>query len=260
MEDLCIACNFKKIERRGLYCFSCYVRLMRHGKIIKLKKPIMPNSFSLEQEEIIVGSLLGDGCIFKYKPTHKPYFCIVRKDTDDKYLIWEYEKFKEFCISEPTYRKTFDKRTNEYYKSIKLMTRRTDLFEPYYNLWYPKGKKIVPNTLSLSPLSLAIWFCDDGNVSPSNSPWRMRIKLATHGFSPSDVEFLQFCLQNRYSEKFSIVNDDKKLFIIGSDNATRAFLNEIDPVFPDSMLRKAYWKNPEANFYTNQPTRSITWK
>lgn len=262
--NLCIVCNFREIERRSLYCFTCYARLLRQGKIEKIYKPSIPDIFSIKQDQLIVGSLLGDGCVFRYKPTHKPYFCIVRKASDDKYLIWEYEQLKEFCISEPKYKTTFDERTQQNYYSIKFMTRRIDLLNKYYDLWYPNGKKIVPTNLELSPLSLAIWFCDDGCVSPSNSPWRMRIKLSTHGFKHNDVEFLQSLLQDRYKEKFPLILEENEYgnlhtFIIGSDNATRAFLHEIDPIFPDSMLRKAYWKNPEAKFYLDQPKRTTTW-
>lgn len=263
--SLCTICLFRKIERRSLYCFTCYARLLRQGKINKLDKPTFPNAFSSEQNNIIVGSMLGDGCIFKYKPTHKPYFCVVRKSSDDQYLIWEYEKLKEFCLSGPKYRTTFDKRTNQDYHSVKFMTRRIDLFDEYYNSWYLDGKKIVPLNLKLSPLSLAIWFCDDGCVSPSNSPWRMRIKLSTHGFENNDVEFLQSLLQKRYKEKFPLIKETNNVgtlhtFITGSDNATRALLSEIDPVFPVSMIRKAYWRKPEANFYSNQPNRTTVWK
>lgn len=263
MKNLCTVCNFRKIEKRSLYCQTCYCRLLRQGKINKLEKPPLPNDFSLEQREIIEGSLLGDGCIFRYKPTHKPYFCVFRAAADDQYLIWEYEKLKNFCISAPKYQTTFDKRTDQEYHAIKFMTRRIDLLDNYYNLWYPSGKKIVPRSLELSPLSLAIWFCDDGCISQSNSPWRMRIKLATHGFDNNDVEFLQSLLQDRYGEKFPVIaensDDNEKLFITGSDNAARAYLNEIDSIFPETMLRKAYWRNPEARFYTDQPKRTAVW-
>lgn len=263
--SLCIVCNFRKIDRRSLYCFTCYARLLRQGKIEKLSKPDMPDNFSVRQDQLIIGSLLGDGSIFRYKPTHKPYFCVVRKAADDKYLIWQYENMKDFCISGPKYKTSFDERTGKNYYSVKFMTRRIDLLDQYYTLWYPNGTKIVPHNLELSALSLAIWFCDDGSILPSNSPWRMRIKLSTHGFNHDDVEYLQHLLQDRYNEKFPLILEKNEYgnihtFITGSDNATRAFIHEIDPVFPESMARKSYWKNPEARFYENQPKRTSIWR
>ena len=92
----------------------------------------------------------------------------------------------------------------------------------------------------------------------------MRIKLSTHGFEHNDVEFLQHLLQDRYKEKFPLIIEENEYgnihtFITGSDNATRAFLHEVDPIFPDSMSRKAYWRNPEAKFYINQPKRTTVW-
>jgi hypothetical protein len=224
-----------------------------------VEKPTLPLNFTVEQQDIITGSLLGDGGIFKYKETHNPYFAILRKAEDDKYLIWEYEKLKDFCMSGPKYHNIFDKRTNKIYKNVRFITRRSKLFDDYYNLWYPNKIKIVPKTLQLTPLSLAIWFCDDGTICSSNVPWRMRIKLSTHGFDYDSVEFLHSMLQNKFEEKFQIIKSDNKFIIYGSDNATRRFIQEIDAVFPNVMMRKAYWKDPKAQFYENQPQRTIVW-
>lgn len=43
--------------------------------------------------------------------------------------------------------------------------------------------------------------------------------------------------------------------ISASNNATREFIKYIDLVYPQTMLRKAYWKNEEARYYNNIPPK-----
>ena len=261
----CNICNKKEAVARSL-CHTCYCRLRHQGKLDRITpfSPELPLQFSNEQHDILIGSLLGDGFIFKYKPTHKPYFSILRKAADEEYLLWEYNKFKNFCVAKPIYKSTYDSRTNKIYFSIKFITCRSELFDSYYNNWYPNNTKIVPQNIEISPLAMAIWFCDDGCITTNKSaPHRMHLKLATHGFDQNSICMLHELLQNRYKEKFLINTDNSMsvphMFISAGDNAARAFLNEIDSVFPESMIRKAYWRNPIARFYNNKPVRTTVW-
>jgi hypothetical protein len=65
----------------------------------------------------------------------------------------------------------FDNRTAKTYHNTKMQTHRTELFEEQYQRWYPNGKKIVPQDVALTPLSLAIWFADDGIQNKAVHAW-----------------------------------------------------------------------------------------
>ncbi len=253
---LCVICNVKEITLRNLYCTNCYCYGIRDGTIARIVKPELPSGLTQLQEDVLIGSLLGDGCVFRYKPTHKPHLAIGRQLLDENYLIWEYKIFADFCSSKYKKYSIYDNRTDKTYYGIKFATRRAQVFEKYYTNWYPDGKKIIPSDLKLNPQILAIWFCDDGNVSPANSPWRMHLKLSTHGFPKDGTQFLIDTLTKRYGEKFHIIKDSGNYYIIASDNATRPFLAEIDGYMPEQMLRKMYWRKPEARFYDNIPERA----
>jgi hypothetical protein len=79
--------------------------------------------------------------------------------------------------------------------------------------------KIVPKNLELTPLTLLIWFLDDGTVRKN----ARQIKLHTDGFYKQDVEFLISklselgidCSLNKQREKFAIYIKSKSfpLFI-----------------------------------------------
>jgi hypothetical protein len=231
---------------------------LESGVLLKLEKKLLPQKLTEIQDEVLVGSLLGDGCLFRYKPIHKPYFCVLRKSTDRLYSEWEASIFGPFiCKFEEN--SAFDKRTKKIYKRVIFRTHRTEVLVPYYEKWYPSGEKIVPD-ICFTPLSLAVWFADDGFVRSSSSPWRMRLLLSTQGFKENEVEKLVVMLTERYNEKFTVGHSDGKPIINASDNGTRMFLKEIDPYFPPGMDRKTYWRRPEAQFYENIPTKSSNWR
>lgn len=243
----CTICNKREITSRKQYCKTCYTIGIRKGTIDKIQKPELPANLTNDQHEILIGSLLGDGCLFKYRADKNPILSLLRATKDIDYLKWEYSNFKDFCLSEPNSIEIFDKRTNKTYYQSKFATRQVPIFNNYYNEWYPLGKKIVPKNLKLTPLICAIWFCDDGCVTITKHN-RIQLKLSTHGFSVDDVTYLVDLLNKRYNEKFRLGFSEKKPIIVASDNASRAFAKDIDAILPKSMDRKAKWRLPNVKF------------
>ena len=62
--NYCAECHeFKKLVR-GL-CDACYRRLRRSKKIDVIPKPILPQELTNIQKEVLIGLLLGDGCLYR---------------------------------------------------------------------------------------------------------------------------------------------------------------------------------------------------
>lgn len=61
---------------------------------------------------------------------------------------------------------------------------------PIHKKWYPKGKKIVPKDIVLTPLTLRQWYIGDGCLIKSKNA-NPRIRLYTNCFSIKDVEWLR---------------------------------------------------------------------
>jgi uracil-DNA glycosylase family 4 len=55
--------------------------------------------------------------------------------------------------------------------------------------FYPEGKKVVPADLQLSPLSLAVWFLDDG-YTKVKSPTCAMAEIAAHSFDETAIATL----------------------------------------------------------------------
>lgn len=128
-------------------------------------------------------------------------------------------------------------------------TKRSLDFTKFRKLWYPDGKKIIPKDLDISPLSLAIWFCNDGCLIVTKQS--TCIKIATNGFSKSDVEFLQRNLKDKYDLNIKLCRELNKaktefqyFLKITSLFEIFKFMMLIIKYFPDSMNRKLdIWKN-----------------
>lgn len=55
--------------------------------------------------------------------------------------------------------------------------------------WYPRGKKIVPLDLKMTPTVLTHWFCGDGSTNGAGA-----LVFYTNGFKQEEVAFLVQCL------------------------------------------------------------------
>lgn len=243
----CGRCNKVSRLTRG-YCRSCYILLRRHGQLSNLEVLPLPTRMTRVQEEVLVGSLLGDGGLFRLRATHSPKLSITRTTADRRYLEWQAEVFRPFLMKGIQDRDVFDERTQKTYHSSVLTTRAVPLFTSWYENWYPNGVKHIPADLCFSSLALAVWFADDGNISRASaqaSRGNMKLKLATHSFPREEVERLCSMLSKRYDGSFSPHRDGETYHIYSGGSSLQAFIEEIAPHLPPGMERKAYWSRPE---------------
>src|SRR3989344_155382 len=149
-----------------------------------------------QQEQILIGLLLGDGHLetqnqgrtFRLKVEH----AISQKD----YVDWLYDKFKNLALTKPQIKLQMvaGKMREKYWFS----TISTGSFRFYAQQFYVNRKKVVPEIIAkfASPLSLAVWFMDDGSLKSKHH--RARI-INTQCFDDISLKRLQTML-----EKFGI--------------------------------------------------------
>lgn len=232
---LCSDCNLTKVWSRGL-CNTCYRRKSRRGQ---LEKRLMPVVLAEQQQEILDGLMLGDGCLFKHKPTHKPYLAIQRQQSDRGYLEHHLETFSQFIVQPIVDKMLFDNRTHKTYSFSRMVTRHATAFEPTYLRWYKDGIKQVPNDLVLTPLMIATWFCDDGWIGfSSKSKCAIKLKMSTHGFARDGVIQLATSLNTMYCSGFHVYQDNGASYISAANRPTRLMFEDILQYIPNCMHRK----------------------
>ena len=209
--------------------------------------------FTEQQEKHLLGSMLGDGSLWRRKESYNSRLTIRRAAKDVEYLKYEYDLFKDFC-SDKSFKETnaYDKRTDKTYYGYTLTTKTNKLLTEVSNKWYIDGKKTVPNDIKLEPESIAIWFADDGSILKTSNT-RLRIKFSTNSFSKDEVFFLKTKLDDLYNVKFLLHkhNGEKEQYTIeGHDHQAIELLKSIDKHFPDSMSRKSdVWRSGLVNIY-----------
>lgn len=120
-------------------------------------------NLSRRQRDVLVGTLLGDGCLelngqnVRLKIDHSP----IQKQLTD----WIFGEFEEFCLKKPYTQSQYDVRTQKFYHHYRFSTVSNSIFNQFYRQFYPLKRKVVPNNirnLLTNPLSLAVWYMDDG--------------------------------------------------------------------------------------------------
>jgi hypothetical protein len=139
---------------------------------------------SKEASEFLTGELLGDASIvWGNKPT-SAYYTITSKH--ETYLKWIEAKLLSFRIARRGILRSYKNKYGTYW--ILQSKYYRDGLPILRRLWYPKGKKVVPQDIVLTPLTVKMWFIEDGSAIISN--YVKSIELATNGFREEGVHSL----------------------------------------------------------------------
>ena len=148
------------------------------------------------QEEILIGSLLGDAYI-----TTRGQIQFEQSVYQKEYLFWKHKELSSISYKNVSFVKRFDKRYQHESTSYRFWVRQ--YFVSWREKFYFKNEKIVPKDIQLTPLSLAVWYMDDGCFSDN------KCIIATDGFSKEDICFLQKILLEKFNIKSSVKNGSK---------------------------------------------------
>lgn len=147
------------------------------------------------QREIIIGSILGDGGVYVRKGYPRAYYTVKQSSKYSEYVEWLFSELKNLCPSEIKRRK--DNGQLYFYSSPSEYLTKAQL------LFYKNRIKKVPENIReilKSPLSLAVWFMDDGTLDYRPKD-HCAFHLCTNCFSKEDTQILIDTL----NENFGIV-------------------------------------------------------
>lgn len=194
---------------------------------------IRPNSV---QEQVIIGSLLGDASISLSRKTYSR-FTYAQSLKQKEWFEIKLNSLKGFNYSIRESENCI-KKVNpiKKYKTITAETQGQLYWRELRNKWYPKGKKVVPDDLVLTPLTLATWYMDDGSFTNKdnaaifctdgfgyNSFWKLFYKLVDLGLTPT-------AFKNGKGYRIRIGND--------INNSANKFFEMIAPYITPKMRYK----------------------
>jgi hypothetical protein len=120
-----------------------------------------------KQIDVLMGTILGDGFLQKTGKQNarlRLEHSLKQKD----YLIWKGKIFNRLFQGTPSYLERIHPNTKEVYKYVRWQSSSSPSFGKWHKYFYPNGKKTIPKDLGkylISPLSLAVWYMDDGYYS-----------------------------------------------------------------------------------------------
>jgi recombination protein RecA len=176
------------------------------------------------QKEVIIGSLLGDGCIRqiggskgRYRETH----C----KAQTAYLQWKGSFFNKKTTGR-------HKKGGEYLETFVS----SELLHIKDNFYTGNKKNRIKN-IKLSPLSLAIWFQDDGSLSSAGNN---NIVLSTHSYDLSSQEYLKKKLATDFGigAKICLVKSKNQYYLHLNKEATYKFFTICGKFIHPSMRYK----------------------
>lgn len=193
----------------------------------------LQKSLSLDslEKQVLIGTLLGDGSLAPNVYGKNCRLEMIQSDKQKAYLDWKAGIFHKWCLSQPHF--------NEKTKSWRLKTVSHPELTFYHSLFYPNGKKVIPESIDeimRSALSLAVWFMDDGTKGPRNG-----YTLNSQSFSQTDNEILINMLRQNFGLEQVSLHRDKKYYRIYIGSQSRlAFENLVRLHMIPTMLYKLH--------------------
>ena len=167
------------------------------------------NNLSLSQEQIILGGLLGDASFYK----EKKYVSFSQSESQFEYIKWKHDMFFQDNHLKSTYNTWNNKKYLRYYFYYYIKSNNDLCSFLCKHLYSNNGrKKISLKYLNrLTPLGLAVWWMDDGNISLSK---RNRYgKLSTHCFNYEEHILLKKYFKDKWDINVSIKQEKGSYFL-----------------------------------------------
>jgi hypothetical protein len=188
-----------------------------------------------EEYDILIGAILGDAHLRKLKQDVRVE--IVHSIKQQEYLFWKYQKLKRWCQTEPHLVKFKDARSGKKYLQWRFQTLSNKIFTDLWRMFYKNGTKIVPKNIVeilKSPLSLAVWFMDDGGRRNDS----YGLFLNTLSFSKLEQKRLSECLKKNFkiNSRIHWITDGYRLYIPSSE--AKRFCTIIHPYIINELQYK----------------------
>lgn len=196
----------------------------------------MVSTVSARERDIILGTILGDGHLAKLKANAR--LEVNHGEKQRSYVFWKHKELSRLVGAQPHQVMIRDPRfKNRTFFQWRFKTLVSPVFTELHNLFYRDGKKIVPQNIAdilQSPLSLAVWFMDDGGRR--NDCYGLF--LNTLSFTRTEHESLQVCLRDTFSldSRLHWIQDGYRLYIPSKD--ARRFCEIVHPFMLPSMQYK----------------------
>jgi len=188
------------------------------------------------QHAILIGTLLGDGYL-QTTGKNRARLRLEHSSKQEQYLSWKVEQCHELFMTpihhlsrfHPTWKKTY------YY--VRIQSVADESLYQLYDQFYHDGKKRVPENIAVllrHPLSLAVWYMDDGYYYVRDHIAYLYIP----SYTPADRQLLIDGLKESYSLSPVLKCKKKGFVLMFPVKETKKLMEIIQPYVIPSMSYK----------------------
>ena len=203
-------------------------RITYSTEIRNLKKIV----FCEYQKAVIIGNILGDGCLCDNWSKTNSRLIISHSIDQKEYIEWKYEILKPWILTAPRY---YNKN-----RSLTIRTISHPELTALRKIFYVGNKKIIPQNIEdliRNPLTMAVWFMDDGNALKSKEKVRA-YHLNTQSFTFDENQFLSEIFLKVYGIHTNVHKNNGYFRLYVSSKSIIAFADIIRPHLHPSLLYK----------------------
>jgi hypothetical protein len=139
------------------------------------------------QRQLLEGMLLGDAHLERQRGAQNARLKIEHSVQQAAYVDWKYSEWRDWVRTPPKERDR-PNRVGTVSVNRGFTTLSHEDFNLFRTRFCPNDKKVVPQDLVLTPLSVAVWFMDDGSRKSSQC---RGLYFNTQSFSESDIKCLR---------------------------------------------------------------------
>lgn len=201
------------------------------------------NPFTPRQEQIILGTVLGDGHLSLQKANAQFITSVAVGDKD--YLFWKYEELKSTGLFREPILHRGPSYGNPEYPSWRMESRRHPIFTELQKLFYKDRKKVISQEIlsRVESLGLAVWYMDDGSLTFwDQERKRPLVRLHVEGFGKEGCLLIGSWLQQKFGlHPTSRMNKrgEKWIIYLSGMKKVQAFMEVVEREIVEAMIRKS---------------------
>lgn len=187
---------------------------------------------SKDIKSIILGSVLGDGSLKIHPKYRNARFSFRHSEKQSDYFFWKVNQLKEIAGEKHYWRQSKNGKDGWGTVKLRFQSKALPALTEIFELTHPKKTFLIRRKWLnlLTPLSLAIWWQDDGSIIANGR----KGVLCTDGFKKQEVQLLQkylkkvWNIQTTAAPKSSKEKDKLRLWF-RSSKELQSFLRIILP-------------------------------
>lgn len=216
-------------------------KLSPNSKVIKEYKAILPIYLPFTVFCVIIGNMLGD-CSINYDSS-KNQASLAFEWGNKEYAYFIYNILFDYILSPPREQVRTNSNGNQVVTYC-FQTVKIPAFATFYHIFINNKVKTVPKGLIthlVTPLTLAIWYMDDGGQTDYRPGHGRGMQINTHGFTAESVNQAVEELNDKFDLNCRVRlikhRNNQPIIVIPSSSYTK-FYNLVRPHMHSSMMYK----------------------